>query len=193
MLTYNTRLKRLILPEYGRNIQMMVDHCLMIEDRDERTRCAFAIIKAMGNLFPELRDGNDSKKLWDHLAIMSDFNLDIDFPVEIIRPDNLNSLPDKVPYHSEFIRYRHYGKALERLIDRAVAMPEGPERDALVDYIANHMKKILLLVNPDGVDDAKVFKDLADYSHGAILLDPQTHHLREFRHLPAPSKKKKKK
>ena len=137
MLTYNTQQKRLILPEYGRNIQQMVDHCLTIEDRKERTDCAYAIIRAMGNLFPALRDGDDAKKLWDHLMIMSDFRLDIDFPFEPIGPDRLNVLPDKIPYTTQYIKYRHYGKTIEHLVDKAVTMDEGPERDALVLYIAN--------------------------------------------------------
>ena len=97
MLTYNTQLKKLVLPEYGRNIQQMVDHCLTIEDREERTACAYSIINSMGNLFPQLRDVDDFKhKLWDHLAIMSDFKLDIDYPCDIIRPENLESRPCRV-------------------------------------------------------------------------------------------------
>jgi hypothetical protein len=192
MLTYNTQQKRLILPEYGRNIQQMVDHCLTIEDRKERTDCAYAIIRAMGNLFPALRDGDDAKKLWDHLMIMSDFRLDIDFPFEPIGPDRLNVLPDKIPYTTQYIKYRHYGKTIEHLVDKAVTMDEGPERDALVLYIANHMKKLMLAVNKDGCDDAKIFKDLAEYSHGAIRLDPETTHLHEFKQAPAPATGKKK-
>ena len=99
MLTYNTQLKKLVLPEYGRNIQQMVDHCVTIEDRAERTRCAYSIIEIMGNLFPNLRDENDFKhKLWDHLAIMSDFKLDIDYPCDVITEENLGSEPTKVGY-----------------------------------------------------------------------------------------------
>lgn len=193
MLTYNTQLKQLILPEYGRNIQQMVDYCLTIEDRQERTDCAYSIIRAMGNLFPALRDGEDSKKLWDHLAIMSGFELDIDYPVEIILPENLQTVPEKVPYTQSRIRYRHYGKILEGLIKKASSMEEGEERDQLVYYIANHMKKLMLGVNKDGVDDAKVFKDLAEYSHGAIRLDPETTRLHEFKAMPSPQTGKKKK
>lgn len=192
MLTYNTQRKRLILPEYGRNIQQMVDHCMTIEDRQQRTECAHEIIRAMGNLFPALRDGNDSKKLWDHLAIMSDFKLDIDYPVEIIEPDRLNTKPEKVPYNSQFIKFRHYGKTIERLIDKAVSMEQSPERDALTLYIANHMKKLMLALNKDGSDDVKIFKDLAEYSHGMIRLDPETTRLHEFKQAPAPVTGKKK-
>ncbi len=194
MLTYNTQQKRLILPEYGRNIQQMVDYCLTIKDRDERTICAKAIIRSMGNLFPELRNNEDNnKKLWDHLSIMSDFKLDVDFPCEIVRPESLNSRPLRVGYHNSPIRYMHYGKNLEMMIARAAEMDEGEERDALVLLLANHMKKMMLAVNPDGVDDAKIFKDLAMYSHGAIRLNTETCRLHEFKAAPTPNTGKKKK
>ncbi len=195
MLTYNTQLKRLILPEYGRNIQQMVDHCIAIEDRDERTRCAHSIVNCMAKLFPKIREEEDYQhKLWDHLAIMSDFKLDIDYPVEVVKAENFNNRPEKVPYTAEHIRYRHYGKDVELMIDKAVRMEEGPERDELVILIANHMKKLLLAVNSDGVEDAKIFKDLAEYSHGQICLSPETTRLYEFKIVapPATGKKKKK-
>lgn len=197
MLTYNTQLKKLILPEYGRNIQQMVDYCVSIPDREERTVCAYSIIASMGNLFPQLRDTEDFKhKLWDHLAIMSDFKLDIDYPYEIIKPENLGTRPEPLNYELAPIKLRHYGKYIELMIAKAAAMEEGEERDALVLLVANHMKKLMLAVNPDGVDDAKVFKDLAAYSHGLIRLDPASCRLHEFKAAPAPQptgKKKKKK
>ncbi|MBQ9076312.1 MAG: DUF4290 domain-containing protein [Muribaculaceae bacterium] len=193
-MNYNTQLKKLVLPEYGRNIQQMVDHCLTIEDREERTRCAYSIINTMGNLFPMLRDVEDFKhKLWDHLAIMADFRLDIDYPYEVIRPENLNTRPEKVEYTSSPIRYRHYGKSVELMIAKAAVMEPGEERDALISLIAHHMKKMMLAVNKDGVDDAKIFKDLCEYSHGAIRLDAETCHLHEFKEAPSPASGKKKK
>ena len=99
MLQYNSQLKKLVLPEYGRNVQQMVDYCLSIPDRQERTRCAYAIIDIMGNLFPHLRDIDDFKhKLWDHLAIMSDFKLDIDYPYPVVKRENLVTKPERIPY-----------------------------------------------------------------------------------------------
>ncbi len=194
MLRYNTQLKKLILPEYGRNIQQMVDHCLTIEDREERTRCAYSIINTMGNLFPNQRDIDDFRhKLWDHLAIMSDFKLDIDYPCEIIKPENLNTLPLKVDNQSSPIRYRHYGKSVELMIAKAASMDEGEERDALILLIANHMKKLMLAVNSDGVDDAKILKDLCEYSHGTIHLDPENCHLHEFKEASTQQANKRKK
>lgn len=193
MLTYNTQRKRLILPEYGRNIQQMVDHCLTIEDREERTRCAHSIIACMGKLFPKLQEQEDfGHKLWDHLAIMSDFKLDIDYPCEVVGAENFNTAPAKVPYTNNHIRYRHYGKDVELMIVKAVSMEPGEERDELVLLIANHMKKLLLAVNKDGVEDEKIFKDLAEYSHGEIRLDTATTRLHQFKIAPAPTTGKKK-
>ena len=127
-MQYNTQQKRMPLPEYGRSIQNMVDHALTIEDRAERQRCANTIINIMGNMFPHLRDVPDFKhKLWDHLAIMANFQLDIDYPYEIIRKDNLNTKPESIPYPSTKIRYRHYGRTLEVLIKKAIEFPEGEE------------------------------------------------------------------
>ena len=197
-LQYNTQKEKLILPEYGRNIQQMVDYCVAIPDRDERTRCAYTIIQIMGNLFPQIRDSDDYKhKLWDHLAIMSDFKLDIDFPYEVVKKENLESKPQKVEYKLEHIKYRHYGKLIEMMIDEACKYPDGEEKDALVSLIANHLKKLIFSINKDGVEDEKILKDLYHYSKGKISLDSATYKLREFKEAPAPAqatgKKKKKK
>lgn len=194
MLTYNTQLPQLTLPEYGRNIQQMVDHCLTIEDRDERTRCAHAIVACMGKLFPKMQDQEEwRRKMWDHLAIMSGFRLDIDYPYEVVSADNLHTQPETVPYTSRRIRYRHYGKDIELLINRAIAMEPGEERDELTYLIADHMKKMLTALNPDGVEDTRVFKDLAEMSHGELMLDPGQTRLHEFKIIAPPSGKKKKK
>lgn len=198
MLTYNSNLKKLALPEYGRNIQQMVDYCCTIEDRQERNKCAYTIIQTMGNLFPQLRDEADYKhKLWDHLAIMSDFKLDIDYPYEVVKEENLETKPEPVSYHLERIKYRHYGKIIEKMIERACEYPDGDEKDALIMLIANHMKKLIFQINKEDVDDSKIFKDLAYYSHNRINLDATTHSLHEFKEAPvaqtAASKKKKKK
>ncbi len=125
-MQYNTQQKRMPLPEYGRSIQNMVDYALTIQDRAERQRCANTIINIMGNMFPHLRDVPDFKhKLWDHLAIMSGFELDIDYPYEIIREDNLVTKPEPIPYSTTRMRYRHYGHTLEVLIKKACELPEG--------------------------------------------------------------------
>lgn len=194
MLTYNSQLKQLALPEYGRNVQQMVDHCLSIEDRDERNRCAHTIVAIMDNMFPENRSEVDYKrKLWDHLAIISNFELDIDYPYEIVKKDNLESRPEPIKYQLEGIKYRHYGKIIERMIERAAEYPEGEERDTLVMLLANHMKKLIFQINKEDVDDSKIFKDLYYYSQGRIRLNADTHSLHEFKEAPQPQQGKKKK
>ena len=195
MLIYNSQLKPLAMPEYGRNIQNMVDHCVTIENRDERNHCARTIIKMMDTMFPERRnEANREQQLWDHLAIMSDFALDIDYPVEPVKPENLTSRPETVPYTADNRHLRrYYGSIITRMIDRAAEYPEGPERDTLVMLIANHMKKTLCQTTADNVTDRRVFNDLADFSNGRIVLNPETHQLHRFHIIkPQPSKKKRK-
>ena len=194
MLKYNTQQRRLILPEYGRNIQQMVEHCLTIEDRDERNACARSIIDCMLNLFPDIRQKEGyEQQLWDHLAIMSNFRLDIDYPFEVIQPDSLESRPQPVFYPRNGIGSRHYGHNLEAMIETASHMEPGEERDALVNLIANQMKKIRMAANPGGVDDTRVLKDLRAMSHGTIETDQGNIHIHEFKQAPTPSGRKKKK
>lgn len=167
-MEYNTQLKKLILPEYGRNIQNMVDFCLTIENREDRKKCADSIINIMGNMFPHLRDVNDFKHiLWDHLAIMSDFNLDIDYPYDIVKKEDLYSKPGKVEYSRPSMHYKHYGKTLEKLVALASEYPEGKEREQLIWLVLNHMKKTYTQWNKE-VEDTKIFLDLYDLSKGKI-------------------------
>ena len=141
-MEYNTQLTKLILPEYGRNIHNMVNYCVKLEDKEERTQCAYSLIDIMGNMFPHLRNVNDFKHiLWDHLAIMSDFKLDIDYPYEIIKKEELIAHPNKIEYSRPTMKYRHYGKTLERMIDVAVDMPEGEEKEQFLHLLISQMKK----------------------------------------------------
>mgnify|MGYP001140806788 CR=1 FL=1 len=153
-MKYNTEEKKLVMPEYGRNIQNMVDYCITIQDREERKRCADTIINIMGNMFPHLRDVNDFKHiLWDHLAIMADFKLDIDYPYEIVKKEDLYSRPPRIPYNNSRIRYRHYGKTLEKMIQKATEFEPGVEKDQLIKLLATQMKKSFLTWNKESVDD----------------------------------------
>ena len=166
-----TQQKRMPLPEYGRSIQNMVDYALTIQNRAERQRCANTIINIMGNMFPHLRDVPDFKhKLWDHLAIMSGFELDIDYPYEIIHKDNLVTKPEPIPYPRVRMHYRHYGHTLEVLIKKACEFPEGNEKRNLVAMICNHMKKDYMAWNKDTVDDRKIAEDLNELSGGELQL-----------------------
>ena len=179
-MDYPTLQGKLIMPEYGRNIQQMVKHAMSIEDREERTRCVKTIINTMGNLFPYLRDVNDFKhKLWDHIAIMSDFQLDIDYPYEIVKPENLYTRPDKVPYQSHRMHYQHYGITLEKMIERVADYEEGEERTELIRLIANQMKKCFLAWNKEVVDNRKIFEDLRELSRGKLDFTDDTFKLVE--------------
>ncbi|MDR1779454.1 MAG: DUF4290 domain-containing protein [Tannerella sp.] len=173
-MKYNTAKDRLLLPDYGRNIQDMVNHCMTIKDRDERNLCANSIINIMGNMFPHLRDINDFKHiLWDHLAIMSDFKLDVDYPYEVVKKENLYKRPPRLDYGKTSFRYRHYGKILEQMIKKAKELEPGEERDALVNLLANHLKKSFMTWNKDTVTDRKILKDLYELSDGTFSLSEE--------------------
>jgi hypothetical protein len=181
-MDYPTLQGKLIMPEYGRNIQQMVSHALTIEDKEERTRCVQTIINIMGNMFPYLRDVNDFKhKLWDHVAIMSDFKLDIDFPYEIVTKENLFTRPDNVPYKTSRINYMHYGRTIEEMIERVCDYENEEEKEELIRLIANQMKKSYMSWNKDIVDDRKIFDDLRELSRGKIDISEDDLRLFEVR------------
>ena len=165
-MEYNTRQKRLPLPEYGRSVQKMVDHALTIEDRAERQKCAETIVDIMRSMFPNLPD--QERKLWDHLAIMSDFKLDIDYPCEVIKPEEFHVAPQRVPYRDGEIRNRHYGRIVESMIAHAMTLEEGEEKECFIELILIQMKKNYIAWNKDGVEDKRIIEDLRLYTKGAI-------------------------
>ena len=166
---YNTRRKRLILPEYGRNIQTMVDHLSTIQDREERNRAARTIISVMGNLYPHLRDIPDFRhKLWDHLAIMSNFTLDIDSPYPLPSKEKLQEKQKKVPYSNHRIKYRHYGLLTEKLVEKIKEMKNPEQKRALTVLTATHMKKSFLTWNKDSVEDEQIYNDINTLYGGDI-------------------------
>ncbi len=180
-MDYNSARKHLVLPEYGRNVQKMVDFALTVEDRDQRNYVVKSIIAIMGNMYPHLRDVSDFRhKLWDHLAIMSDFTLDIDSPYEAPTREKLAERPDQLPYNTHRIRYRHYGRTIDTLILKAIELENPDEKNALILMIANHMKKSFLNWNKDSVPDEKIFKDLREMSKGELEI-PANMRLREIR------------
>jgi len=189
-MDYNSKRKKLPLPEYGRNIQNMVDHLMTIKDRDERNRAAQTIIDVMGNLYPYLRDVAEfNHKLWDHLAIMTDFKLDIDYPYEPPTPDILTEKPNKVPYNQHNIKYKHYGLVMEKMVQK-IAEFEGEEKEVLTKQLANHMKKSFLVWNKDAVEDDKIFMDMEELSDGKLELEPEIQ-LADAKTLIGKQKKKK--
>ncbi|WP_196892776.1 DUF4290 domain-containing protein [Aureivirga marina] len=170
-LEYNSERKPLIIPEYGRHIQKLVNHCKSLEDRDERNKMAKAIIDVMGNLQPHLRDVPDFQhKLWDQLFIMAKFDLDVDSPYEKPSREELTQKPDKLPYPKSASKYRFYGHNIQTMIDVALTWEDGEQKDALIYTIANHMKKCFLNWNKDVVKDDVIFKHLYELSKGGIDL-----------------------
>lgn len=173
-LDYNTQRERLVLPEYGREVQRMVDHALTLTDRTERQHCAEAIVLTMERMFPQLRESADYRqKLWDHLALMSNFQLDIDWPYDISQARMMGDRPEPMRYPDQKIPVRHYGKMLFDIFEKLKAMPDGPEYDALVRLAANQMKRDLMQWSHSSSDE-KVADDLARYTDGRVQLDLST-------------------
>jgi hypothetical protein len=174
-LDYNTQREKLVLPEYGREVQKMVDHAVAIPDKEERQRCAETIIGIMDRMFPQNHEGADYKqKLWDHLALMSNFKLDIDYPYDVTQALKIASKPEPMKYPMTHIPVRHYGKMLFEAFEQLKTMSEGPERDELARITANQMKRSLLQWSHGSADDEKVISDLARFTDGKIQLDPAT-------------------
>lgn len=173
-LDYNTQREKLILPEYGREVQKMVDHAITIEDRAERQRCAETIVEIMGKMLPQNSNEDHEQMLWDHLALMSGFKLDIDYPYDVTQALKIASKPDPLGYPMAKIPVRHYGKMMFEVFEQLKTMPEGPERDELARITANQMKRSLVLWSHGSADDEKVASDLARYTDGVIQLDLST-------------------
>ncbi len=170
-IEYNTERDHLIIPEYGRHIQKMVNHAVSLEDKEARNNCAKSIIAVMGNLNPHLRDVPDFQhKLWDQLFIISDFKLDVDSPYPRPSREELAERPEPLNYPQNHPKYRFYGNNIKRMIDVANSWEDGDMKDGLVMTIANHMKKCFLNWNKDTVEDSVIFEHLFELSDGKINL-----------------------
>jgi hypothetical protein len=168
-IDYNSERPLLIIPEYGRHIQKMINHCVALETKEERNTMAKAIIDVMGNLQPHLRDVPDFKhKLWDQLYIMANFKLDADSPYLTPSKEELQEKPESLAYPKSASKYRFYGNNIQTMIDTALSWEDGDMKEALVFTIANHMKKCFLNWNKDTVDDDVIFKHLHELSNGKI-------------------------
>lgn len=171
-MEYNTQLPKLQIPEYGRNIQVMIDYCVTIADREERNKCARAIIQIMGQLNPHLRDIADfNHKLWDHLFIISKFKLDVDSPYPLPSAETFETKPARVPYPATQMKYKHYGKTIERIIEAAKKYEDGDEKKELTRLIATHLKKSYVNWNKDSVTDDVIFKQFKEMTNGELVID----------------------
>ena len=171
-LDYNTQREKLVLPEYGREIQKMVDHAVALTDKKERQRCAETIVNIMRRMFPATGNSEEhERKLWDHLAIMSGFQLDIDYPYDINQAVQIAKKTEPMDYPMKKIPVRHYGSMIFELFDKLKNMEPGKERDELVKLTANQMHRNLMQWSHGSSDLEKVASDLARFTDGKIQLD----------------------
>ncbi len=200
-MDYNTQREKLILPEYGRCIQDMVKYAMTLEDRSERQRCAFTIIDLMAAIQSYNGDENDFyQKLWNHLALISNYQLDIDYPVEIQHVDEQAVKREIIPNPQKKIDRRHYGATVEAIAHKLMEMQPGEERDKLTQLLANQMKRAMANWNVNALDDDKIMEDLAELTKGKIQLLPSDINLisdkelmNEIQQQTASKKKKKNK
>ncbi len=196
-MQYNTQRVQLIMPEYGRAVQQMVDHALTIQDREKRQQCAATIIDIMANMHPALREQpNFREHLWNHLAFISGYRLDVDYPYPVTRLDEEATRPAPLHYPMKRIRNRYYGHIVEQQLSHLAEMPEGDERDVFLGLVANQMKQTLFDWNRDAMDEEKIAFDIERYTDGQVRLDLSKFHfdpVMQGKQQTNGSKKKKKK
>ena len=193
-LDYNTQRETLLMPEYGREIQKMIEHAVALPSKEERLRCAYTIVKQMENRVPQIRENANYKQtLWDHLFLMSHKQLDIDWPYDVSGAETIHAKPQPMALPQSQIRLRHYGRLVEELTEKLMSMPEGGEREELVRLTANQMKRDLMQWGHGSMDDEKVADDLARMTDGIIQIDLNTFRFDRQPLVVEPSTKKSKK
>lgn len=193
MIPYNTGLEKLILPEYGRIVHELTRQCVEIENREQRNAMASSIVELMKAAVQEKGREADEKKYWDHLFLISDKKLDIDYPQGTPSEELIMTTPKKLPYSFNGPDRRQYGKVLQQMVFAIAKMENGEDKDFLVDLIANHIKKIQTINNPESAFDEHVFSDLAEMSKGSIVLSPEFFTLLNFAQEKPQTKNQKKK
>ena len=174
-MQYNTQREQLVMPEYGRGVQMMVDMAVQIEDREERQRCANTIIKIMEGLLPSTASREDDEhRLWNHLARISHYKLDVDYPVDILPQEEVQAHPAPLPYPMKSIRRRHYGYLVEQALAYAQTLDNEQQRQFITECVANQMKQDLFIWNRDSMDEALVAQDIEHYSGGKLRLNAES-------------------
>jgi len=192
-MEYNSRREDMVIPEYGRNIQKMIELTAQMEDREERTKAAYAIVGIMGQINPSIKESSDYlHTLWDHMYIMSKFKLEVDGAYPPPSQEVLTRKPDRIPYSVNRIRFRHYGKNIENIIKVANEFEEGPEKEALIQALGNQLKKSYLNWNRESVADETIAAHLEDLSGGKLKLMDE-HKLTSTGDILARNKPKKKK
>jgi hypothetical protein len=174
-LKYNTEREKLIISEYGRNIQIMIKHLLEIEDREKRTEAAHFIVSVMAQMNPQVKESNDYiHKLWDHLYIISDYKLDVDSPYEPPQQGVIVNKPEHIGYQKRDIKQGHYGSYIKEILNKIKEIEEGPKRDALLLSVANQMKRDYLHWNRETVNDLLILDDLYKLSGETFVMPTDT-------------------
>lgn len=174
-MEYNTEREKIVISEYGRNIQVMIRHLMDIEDRKQRTEAAYFIVNVMAQMNPQVKESNDyMHKLWDHLHIIADYKLDVDSPYPVPTPEMQKKKPEHVGYQKNNIRYGHYGQYIYDVVKKVKEMEDGPKKQAILINIANQMKRDYLNWNRDTVNDLLILDDLYKISGEEIALPMET-------------------
>lgn len=175
-MDYNTTRDKLIMPEYGRHIQKMIEQVKQIEDREKRNEQIRAVVSVMGILNPQLRDQPDFKhKLWDHVQIISDFDIDIDAPYPLPTREDFMTPPEVVPINSEPLKAAHYGRNIQNMINVIASMPDDEQRDRVIKSMAVYMRQQYLIWNKDSVTEETIFKDIEILSDGKLKVPEHIH------------------
>jgi hypothetical protein len=191
-LDYNTQREKLVMSEYGREIQKMIEIACELPTKEERLQCAQTIVKLMETKNPQLKENEDFEQtLWNHLYLMSHRELEIDWPFDISEADKIQTKPRPMRFPEEGVRLRHYGRLVEELFQILKTMPEGEERDTLVRYTANQMKRDLALFGHGSMDDERVASDLARFTDGVIQIDLDAFKFEKVSQTEDKKKKKK--
>ena len=174
-MEYNTEREKIVISEYGRNIQVMIRHLMDIEDRKQRTEAAYFIVNVMAQMNPQVKESNDyMHKLWDHLHIIANYELDVDGPYPKPTPEMQKQKPEHVGYQKNNIRYGHYGQYIYDVVKKVKEMEDGPKKQAILINIANQMKRDYLNWNRDTVNDLLILDDLYKISGEEIALPMDT-------------------
>lgn len=174
-MDYNTERVKMRMPEYGRSVHLMVEHCKQIENREERQQCAEAIVETMKRLYPNIRLQQDfQQRLWDHLAIISNFELDIDYPCDVSNAAKVNERPAPLSIPKRNIPVRHYGNLVFSTLDHVTTMPDGEERNELLRLVANQMKRDLMMYGNASPDNERIISDIAHFTDGKVQIDPES-------------------
>lgn len=171
-MIYNTSQEKIVLKEYGRNIQNIVEHLKTIEDRDKRSEMANVTIELMKQIAPAVKETIETnQKLWDDLYIISNFELDVDCPFPTPSPEILDKKPDRMPYANNRIKYKHYGLNLELLVQEALKKEDPEEREAAIIYIGKLMKSFYASWNKDGIEDIVIVENIRAISNGKLTIE----------------------